>query len=160
MIVLLLALYVAATTAVPTADNVHQARLDAMATAQAFAAAGNATNGRARVLVVGDSWGTVVAAGSTFGASFFARALKDHKCAADETSIAIPGSTSTDWIEGGSNYKILQAAHHSASITAADSACLQTALLAKPDYVWMIILGNGTFSPHPIPRSSFGSPLD
>jgi hypothetical protein len=35
------------------------------------------------------------------------------------------GSTSTDWIAGGSNYKVLE-----------------TALLAKPDYVWMIILGN------------------
>jgi len=96
-----------------------------MAVAKAFAAAAGPNSAKPRILVVGDSWGTVVAAGSTFGASFFARKLKEHGCSADETSIAIPGSTSTDWIEGGSNHKILE-----------------TALLAKPDYVWMVILGN------------------
>ena len=78
-----------------------------------------------RILVAGDSWGTVVAGGSKFGLSFFARKLKEHKCDSRETSIAVPGSTSTDWIEGGQFHKVLQ-----------------TALLTKPDYLWMIILGN------------------
>jgi len=95
----------------------------AMANAEAFART-NASS-KPRILVVGDSWGTVVAGGSKFGASFFARKLKEHGCKADETSIAVPGTTTTDWIEGGSSYSVLE-----------------TALRAKPDYVWMIILGN------------------
>ena len=93
----------------------------------------NSTSGGAkRVLVVGDSWGTVVAGGSKFGLSFFARKLKEHHCDAHETSIAVPGTTADDWNTGGAN---------------ADD--LKAALKTKPDYVWIVLLGNDALAAMP-----------
>ena len=49
-----------------------------------------------KILVVGDSWGTVTAVGSKFDVSFFQRTLDENKCPASSTSIAVPGTMSTE----------------------------------------------------------------
>ena len=87
--------------------------------------------------MIGDSWGTVVAGGSKLGVSFFARKLKEHKCNVHETSIAVPGTTAEDWDTNGQ-----------------EAAALKTALLTKPDYVWMIIFGNDALMQMPDCASS------
>jgi len=83
-----------------------------------------------RVLVVGDSWGTVVGAGSAAGLSFFERKLKQHKCPVTSSSIAVPGTMATDW-DNGNYLKMLQEG-------------------AKThDYVWIILMGNDALETMP-----------
>jgi len=78
--------------------------------------------GTKRILVVGDSWGTLTAVGSGIGVSFFERKLKEHSCPASSVSIAIPGTTTADWL-GDWNGPMKVAAK-------------------LADYVWIVLMGN------------------
>jgi hypothetical protein len=60
----------------------------------------NSSAGTKSVLVVGDSWGTVLAVGSGENASFFDRKMLEHGCDFHAVSIAIPGTQATDWDKG------------------------------------------------------------
>jgi len=80
-------------------------------------------NSTKKVLVVGDSWGTVVGAGSAVGLSFFERKLKQHGCGVSSTSIAVPGTMATDWDNGDYLQKLQRGAK-------------------THDYVWIVLMGN------------------
>jgi hypothetical protein len=83
-----------------------------------------------KILVVGDSWGTVTAVGSALNVSFFERALSKHGCDATSASIAIPGTMATDWDNG----LYLAAAKLSAKLA---------------DYVWIVLMGNDALDEMP-----------
>jgi len=87
--------------------------------------------GKAKVLVIGDSWADVVAVGGN--ESFFQRKLNDeHGCSIDSYCIAIPGSTSGTWV------------------TKAVLATLTAAVKSyQPDYVWMTLVGNDALDQMP-----------
>ena len=75
------------------------------------------------ILIAGDSWGTVIAGFSTFGASFFDRKLKEHKCSVGKTTnIAVPGSTADEWSTSYLKSLVKQAPTH--------------------DYLWLTMMGN------------------
>lgn len=75
------------------------------------------------ILVIGDSWGTDIAGGSTLGLSAFQRKLKEKGCAFTEKNIAIAGSTAQQW-------------------AAADKLKSTAAAVKNVDYVWITLMGN------------------
>ncbi|CAK0802126.1 unnamed protein product [Prorocentrum cordatum] len=79
--------------------------------------------GAPQILVVGDSWAEVTAAGSAVGQSFFQRSLSKYGCKAGVTNIAIDGSTASEWSQGAllEILKIGAKSH---------------------DYVWISLVGN------------------
>jgi hypothetical protein len=83
-----------------------------------------------KILVVGDSWGTVTAAGSAANLSFFQRVLDKHGCNATSASIAVPGTTSDDWDSG---------VYHEAMKLAAKLV----------DQVWIVLMGNDALDQMP-----------
>jgi hypothetical protein len=82
--------------------------------------AGNGT----RITVAGDSWAWVVAGGSDVaGSSFLNSQLKRHDCDFQTSSIAVPGTMTTDW-------------NHGTYLSALKLAA------QKSDYIFFILMGN------------------
>jgi hypothetical protein len=96
----------------------------------AVATASNSTATKS-VLVVGDSWGTVLAVGSGVdNQSFFDKKMIEHGCDFHAVSIAIPGTQATDW----------------------DHGALLATLVAEAvnhDYVWISLMGNDALDTMP-----------
>jgi len=83
-----------------------------------------------KVMVIGDSWAAVVAVNGN--QSYFERKLVEHGCHVHSTSLAIPGSTSSNWVK-----PVLIRA-------------LKVAVAAyKPDFVWMTLVGNDALESMP-----------
>jgi len=80
------------------------------------------TDGKAKILVVGDSWASVVGTEGPLP-SFLERRLKLEHCNATTTSIAIPGTESGDWSGG------------------ALLAAMKVAAVGR-DYVFIVLAGN------------------
>jgi len=86
--------------------------------------------GTPKVMVIGDSWADVVAMNGN--ESFFERKLSEHGCKVSSLCLAIPGSTSNDWVKP----LWLRA--------------LKVAVaLYRPDYVWMTLVGNDALDSMP-----------
>jgi len=100
------------------------------ATQQVLASIPKAQDGAKRILIVGDSWGTVVSGGSALGISFFDQTLKEHDCNFHATSIAIPGTMATDWDSGQMREALMLAA-------------------TLHDVVWIILMGNDALDQMP-----------
>jgi hypothetical protein len=92
-------------------------------------------DGHTRILVAGDSWGTVTAVGSALGLSFFERTLEKHSCNATSVSIAVPGTETTDWDSG---------LYLDALKLAAKEA----------EFIWIVLMGNDALDRMPDCASS------
>lgn len=83
-----------------------------------------------KVMILGDSWAAVVGIGGN--ESYFQRKLAEHSCLVHSVSLAIPGSTSSLWVDG----RLLDA--------------LKVAVATyRPDYVWMTLVGNDALASMP-----------
>ena len=83
-----------------------------------------------KVMILGDSWAAVVGIGGN--ESYFQRKLAEHSCLVHSVSLAIPGSTSSMWVDG----RLLDA--------------LKVAVATyRPDYVWMTLVGNDALASMP-----------
>ncbi|GMH97696.1 hypothetical protein TrST_g149 [Triparma strigata] len=85
-----------------------------------------------KIVVAGDSWGTVLAGGSALGISYLERALRGHSCPSNVQNIAIPGTTATEWSDPDGNYL-------STLVKAASGA----------DHVWITLMGNDALEQMP-----------
>ena len=99
--------------------------------ADALGRATPAPPGVPKVMILGDSWAAVTAIGGN--ESYFQRKLAEHNCRVDSLSLAIPGSTSSMWV----NDKLIDA--------------LKVAVAAyRPDFVWMTLVGNDALDLMPV----------
>ena len=83
------------------------------------------------ILIMGDSWGTDIGGGTDVGGvSAFDRKLREKGCNFTATSIAIPGTETTDWDHGA----VLD---------------MVKVLSKRADYVWITLMGNDALAEMP-----------